>query len=42
MEGDQIVGYMLEKAKAAGVVHELHELASIHLKCYEMRRASGR
>ena len=42
IEADQILGFLLEAAKAAGVPHELHEAAYLHAKAYEQRRDAGR
>ena len=42
VEGDHIVGWMLERARAHGVDDTLLSLAYTHLKTYEARRAAGR
>jgi 2-dehydropantoate 2-reductase len=42
VESEQIVGYMLRKAREYGVDHRLHELAMLSLDAYEARRATGR
>jgi 2-dehydropantoate 2-reductase len=42
IEGDHIVGWMLEKARTHGVEHTILSLAYTHLKTYEARRAAGR
>lgn len=41
-EGDHIIGFMLEKARAAGLDATLLEIAYTHVKVYENRRAAGR
>jgi 2-dehydropantoate 2-reductase len=41
-EGDHIVGFALEKARAAGLDAALLEIAYTHLQAYENRRAAGR
>ncbi len=42
IEADHIVGFMVEKAKAAGADDTLYRIAYTHLKAYENRRAAGR
>ena len=42
IEADHIVGYMLEKARAAGLDAALLDVAYTHVKSYENRRAAGR
>jgi 2-dehydropantoate 2-reductase len=42
IEGDHIIGFMLERAKAHGLDSTVHQLAWMHLKTYEQRLASGR
>ncbi len=42
IEADHIVGFMVEKAKAAGADDTLFRIAYTHLKAYENRRAAGR
>lgn len=42
IEADHIVGYMVDKAKAAGADDTLFRVAYTHLKAYENRRAAGR
>lgn len=42
IEADHIVGYMVDKARAAGVDDALFRVAYTHLKAYENRRAGGR
>jgi len=42
VEGDHIVGWMLERARRHGVDDTLLSLAYTHLKAYEARRAAGR
>ena len=42
VEADHIVGYMVDKAKVAGVDDTLFRVAYTHLKAYENRRAAGR
>jgi 2-dehydropantoate 2-reductase len=41
-EGDHIVGFMLDRARAAGIEAPLLLMAQTHLKAYEARRAAGR
>ncbi len=41
IEADHIVGFMLTKARAAGMDATLLEIAYTHLKVYEGRRAAG-
>jgi 2-dehydropantoate 2-reductase len=41
-EGDHIVGFMLEKARAAGVDESILLMAYTHIKAYEQRLAAGR
>lgn len=41
-EGDHIVGFALEKARAAGLDASLLEIAYTHLRAYDNRRAAGR
>lgn len=41
-EGDHIVGFALEKARAAGLDATLLEIAYTHVNAYENRRAAGR
>ena len=42
VEGDHIVGWMLDRARAHGVDDTILSLAYAHLKAYEARRAAGR
>ncbi len=42
VEGDQILGFLLEAARRAGLPAELHETAWLHAKAYEARRDAGR
>jgi 2-dehydropantoate 2-reductase len=42
VEGDHIIGFMLERAKAHGLDSTVHQLAWMHLKTYEQRLAAGR
>ncbi|HET7546340.1 MAG TPA: 2-dehydropantoate 2-reductase [Usitatibacter sp.] len=42
VEGDPIVGWMLERARKHGVDDTMLSLAYTHLKAYENRRAAGR
>ena len=42
VESDQIVGWMLEKARKHGVDDTILSLAFTHLKAYEARREAGR
>jgi 2-dehydropantoate 2-reductase len=42
VEGDHIVGWMLDRARAHGVDDTILSLAYTHLKAYENRRAAGR
>jgi 2-dehydropantoate 2-reductase len=42
IEGDHIVGYMLNKARKHGLDSSLHEIAYLHLRAYEERRLAGR
>lgn len=41
-EGDHIIGFMLEKARAAGLDDSILLLAHTHIKAYEQRLAAGR
>jgi 2-dehydropantoate 2-reductase len=41
-EGDHIVGFALEKARAAGLDATLLEIAYSHLQAYDNRRLAGR
>lgn len=41
-EGDHIVGFALEKARAAGLDATLLEIAYTHVQAYDNRRAAGR
>jgi 2-dehydropantoate 2-reductase len=42
VEGDHIVGWMLDKARTHGVDDTILALAYTHIKAYEARRAAGR
>ncbi|GAC1499552.1 MAG: 2-dehydropantoate 2-reductase [Steroidobacteraceae bacterium] len=42
IEADHIIGFMLQKARQHGVNDSLHQIAYIHLKSYEERRAAHR
>ncbi len=42
IEGDHILGFLLDAARRAGVPEELHEAAHVHAKAYEQRRDAGR
>jgi 2-dehydropantoate 2-reductase len=41
-EADHILGFMLERARAAGVSEEIHEAALLHARAYDQRRDAGR
>ncbi|MBR0681974.1 ketopantoate reductase family protein [Roseomonas eburnea] len=42
IEADHILGFLLERARRAGLPDELHEAAYLHAKAYEQRRDAGR
>jgi 2-dehydropantoate 2-reductase len=42
VEGDHIVGWMLDRARAHGLDDTILSVAYTHLKAYEARRAAGR
>jgi 2-dehydropantoate 2-reductase len=42
VEGDHIVGWMLEKARKHGIDDTILSIAYTHLKAYEARKAAGR
>lgn len=42
VEADHIVGFMCERARAAGIAAPVLGIAYTHLKAYEARRAAGR
>ncbi|MSQ20503.1 MAG: ketopantoate reductase family protein [Betaproteobacteria bacterium] len=42
IEADHVIGFMVDKAIAAGVDDTLFRIAYTHLKAYENRRAAGR
>jgi 2-dehydropantoate 2-reductase len=42
IEGDHIVGYMLDKLRKHGLDASLHEISYMHLRAYEERRLAGR
>jgi 2-dehydropantoate 2-reductase len=42
VEGDHIVGWMLDRARRHGVDAPVLSVAYTHLKAYEARRAAGR
>jgi 2-dehydropantoate 2-reductase len=42
IEGDHVIGWMLERARKHGVDHTILSLAYTHLKTYEARRRDGR
>ena len=42
IEGDHIIGHLLEAARRAGLPTELLETAFLHTRAYENRRAAGR
>lgn len=42
IEGDHVIGWMLERARKHGIEHSLLSLAYTHLKTYEARREAGR
>lgn len=42
IEADQVLGFLLDAARCAGVPEEAHEAAFLHAKAYEERRAAGR
>lgn len=42
IEGDHVVGYMLNKARAHKIPARLFEISYVNLKAYEERRAAGR
>ncbi len=42
IEADHIIGFMVDRAAAAGVDATLFRIAHTHLKAYENRRAAGR
>jgi 2-dehydropantoate 2-reductase len=41
-EGDHIIGFALERARAAGLDASLLEIAYTHVQAYDNRRAAGR
>ncbi|MFZ4409277.1 MAG: ketopantoate reductase family protein [Paracraurococcus sp.] len=42
IEADHILGFLLDRARAAGVPEEIHEAAYLHAKAFEQRRDAGR
>ena len=42
IEADHILGFLLDRARAAGVPDGLHEAAFLHAKAFEQRRDAGR
>jgi 2-dehydropantoate 2-reductase len=42
IEADHVIGFMVNRAKAAGIDDTLFRIAYTHLKAYENRRAAGR
>ncbi|HSJ96487.1 MAG TPA: ketopantoate reductase C-terminal domain-containing protein, partial [Myxococcota bacterium] len=42
VEGDHVVGWMLERARRHGVDDTILSMAYTHLKAYEQRRDAGR
>ena len=42
IEGDHIVGWLYERSRKHGLEDKILELAYVHLKAYEARRAAGR
>lgn len=42
VEGDHIVGWMLDKARQHGLDDTMLSIAYVHIKAYEARRAAGR
>lgn len=41
-EADHILGFLLERARAAGVPEEIHEAALLHARAHDQRRDAGR
>ncbi len=41
-EADHILGYLAAAARSAGIPAELHEMAHLHARAYDQRRAAGR
>jgi len=42
IEADHILGFLLDRARAASVPEEIHEAAYLHAKAFEQRRDAGR
>jgi 2-dehydropantoate 2-reductase len=42
IEGDHIIGYMLDRARAHDLDSTIHQLAFINLQAYDVRRSKGR
>lgn len=42
IEADQILGFLLDAARQAGVPDEIHDAALLHARAYEQRRTAGR
>ncbi len=42
IEADHILGFLLGRARGAGIGHDVHEAALLHAHAYEQRRAAGR
>lgn len=42
IESEQVIGYMLERCRAAGLPDDMHLMAYTHVKAYEQRRDAGR
>jgi 2-dehydropantoate 2-reductase len=42
IESEQVIGYMLQRCRAAGLPDEMHVMAYTHVKAYEQRRDAGR
>ena len=42
IEADHILGFLLDRARAAGVQDDWHNAAYIHAKAFEQRRDAGR
>ncbi|WP_198378142.1 ketopantoate reductase family protein [Neoroseomonas rubea] len=41
-EAEHILGFLLDRARAAGVPEEIHEATLLHARAYDQRRAAGR
>ena len=42
IESEQVIGYMLQRCRAAGLPDAMHLMAYTHVKAYEQRRDAGR